>query len=89
MNDNNLGDKIFKILQGLKKQMHIPDLHSFKAKIKNGVAFVEYTMNDEIYIEYFIYDAQGNEKRYQWAGTLIAAANKLEALQIELETIDM
>lgn len=78
---------IFKMLQDFNKRAHIPDLHSFKAKIKGGIVFVE-CRGFEVYVKSFVYDQENNETRKQWAGTTIAAANLLESLGIDLTTVE-
>ena len=82
------GDRIFKWLQKCNRNVHIPDLHTFKARIKNGFVWVE-CRGFEVFIETYTYDKDGNETRTPWAGTTIAAANKLEMLGIDMETIEM
>ncbi len=43
----------------------------------------------DIYLEITIYDEIGNEKKTKWCGTIAAAANMLEMLEIDYETIEM
>ena len=81
------GDMIFKWLQKCNKNAHKPDLHSFKAKIKDGVVWVD-CRGYEVFIESYTFD-NGNEIRTQWAGTIVAAANRLEALEMDFHSIDM
>lgn len=81
------GDMIFKFLQKCNKNANEPDLHSFKAKIKGGVVFVE-CRGYEVFIESYTYD-NGNEICNRWVGTTIAAANLLEKLGIDFNSIDM
>ena len=83
------GDKIFKFLQKCNRNHNVPDLHSFKAKIKGGTVWVE-CRGYEVYIETQIFDENTDVcKTSQWAGTAIAAANRLEMFGIDLDTIDM
>ena len=84
----NVGDKVFKLLTKMNRQPLKKDLHTFKAKIKNGVVWVE-CRGYEIFIETYLYDEKGNETRTQWAGTTIAAANRLELLEIDFDTIEI
>lgn len=77
------GDKIFKFLQKCNTNCHKPDLHSFTARINGGIVYVECRGYD-VYIESQIFD-----KKTQWVGTTVAAANRLEMLGIEFDTIDM
>lgn len=81
-------DKLFKFLQRCNLRHGTPDMHSFKAKIKNGVVFVD-CRGYEIYIESITYDSNGNEKRTRFAGTTIAATNRLEMLQIDFDSIEI
>lgn len=89
MRENQLstGDLIFKFLQKCNTNANKPDLHSFKAKIKGGVVFVE-CRGYEVFIESYTYDKR-NEICNRWVGTTIAAANRLEKLGIEFNSIDM
>ena len=82
------GDMIFKWLQKCNKNARKPDLHSFKANIKNGVVWVD-CRGYEVFMESFIRDKDGNEIRTPWAGTVMAAANRLEKLGMILGSIDM
>lgn len=81
-------DKIFKFLQKCNLQHATPDLHSFKANIKNGVVFVD-CRGYETFIESITYDTDGNEISQRFVGTTIAAANRLEMLQMDFNSIDM
>ena len=79
----NHGDRIFKLLNQCNKKSSTPDLHSFTAYIKNGTVFVE-CRGFEVYIE-----SKTDESTSQWVGTTIAAANRLEALGIDLLSIEI
>lgn len=81
-------DKIFKFLQKCNRQHATPDLHSFKANIKNGVVFVD-CRGYETFIESITCDTDGNEISQRFVGTTIAAANRLEMLQMDFNSIDM
>ncbi len=81
-------DELHKFLLKCNRRHETPDMHSFKANIKDGVVFVD-CRGFEVYVESITYDAAGNEKRTQFAGTTIAAANRLEMLQIDLDSIEM
>jgi len=81
-------DRIFKLLQKLNRKPLKEDLHSFRAKIKNGIVFVE-CRGYEIYIESFEYDKNGKETRKTWAGVPIASANRLYELGLDLESIEI
>ena len=80
------GDKIFKILYQFNKRAHIPDLHSFTAKIQNGNVFVE-CRGYEVMVESRTYDHDGKEKVSTWCGSTVAAANRLEMLKLNIDTI--
>lgn len=82
------GDKIFKFLQRCNRYAHTPDLHSFKAKIEKGTVWVE-CRGFEVFIESRTYDSKGAETIKSWAGSTIAAANRLELLKMDFSTIDM
>lgn len=85
----SIGDRIFKFLQKCDRNHHVPDLHSFKAKINNGFVWVE-CHGYEVYIESQIFDERSDVcKREEWCGTTVAAANRLEKLGIEFDSIEM
>lgn len=84
--DNN--EKLFKFLLKCNRNHNTPDLHSFTAKIRNGTVFVD-CRGYETYVESIIYDKNGNEKKSKFVGTTIAAANRLEMLGIDLDSICM
>ena len=79
----NNGDKIFKFLQKCNSNCNVPDLHSFNANIKGGRVFVECRGN-EVYI---LIDT--NSKSRKWVGTTVAAANLLDNLEMDYQSIDM
>ena len=83
MSELSYGDRIFKLIQKLERNVNVPDLHSFKANIKDGIVFVDARI-DGIYIEHHIED-----KKTQWVGYAIAAANRLVMLELDLDTVDM
>lgn len=89
MNELSTGDKILKLLQKCNRHRYIPDLHSFKAKIENGVVFVECSGYDAFTIWSITYDKNGEEKRSLWSGPTIEAGSKLELLKIDLNTVEM
>lgn len=78
------GDKIFKLLQSLERNVNTPDLHSFKANTKNGVVFVE-ARPGGIYIS----EMRADETRGEWAGLAIACANRLEMLGVDLDSVEI
>lgn len=78
---------ILKILQRLHRMRHKPDLHSFKAKIKDGVAYVE-AEEDGIFIECFTYDDEGNETRERWVGPIPEAVRELHERGLELKSVE-
>lgn len=80
-------DVILKRMQKLHRMRHKPDLHSFKANIKNGLAYVE-AQWDGIFIEFFTYDAEGNEKRERWVGSVKSAARELEMRGLDLASVE-
>lgn len=80
-------DVILKILQRLHRMRHKPDLHSFKADIKGGVVYVE-AQEEGLYMELFIYDAEGKETREHWTGSIVEGTKKLKDLGLALETIE-
>ena len=82
----NYGDKIFKLLQQFNNRCHIPDLHSFVADIENGKVFVE-CRGFEIMVESRIFGDDGTETVSTWCGSTIAAANRLELLKVDFDTI--
>ena len=83
MDELSYGGRIFKLIRQLERNVNVPDLHSFKADIKDGIVFVEARV-DGIYISHHI---EGKETK--WVGYAIAAANRLEMLGLDLSTVDM
>ena len=84
MTKASYGDKIFKLLQTLERNINKPDLHSFKARIKNGVVFVE-ARRGEVYIS----EMRADTTHVGWAGTYMAAANRLEMLGLDLDSVEI
>lgn len=80
-------DAILKLLQKLHRMRHKPDLHSFKAKMKDGLAYVE-AQWDGFYVVFFTYDAEGNEIRESWTGSTAATARELERRGLDLATVE-
>ena len=76
------GDRIFKLLQMLERKVNVPDMHSFIARTKNGTVFVEARQG-----EVFISHERDNGTYVGWSGTYIAAANRLEMLGLNLDTV--
>ena len=83
--DNN--ERLFKFLQKCQKNHDKPDIHSFYICIENGKAYVE-CRGYEVYIRHRVYGPKG-ESVMEWAGSTIAAANRLEKLGADYATIDM
>lgn len=83
-------EAILKLLQRCRRQWHKPDLHSFKAKIKGGVVFVECDPSG-VNIDAITYDTKGNEVREGWrtGGALRDAVEILERLEIDLASVEM
>jgi len=81
-------DKIFKLLNQCNRNHSTPDLHSFVASIPHGSVFVD-CRGFEVYIESTTYNENAKEHRTQWAGTLMAAANRLEKMGIDLLSIEI
>ena len=79
-----MSDKLFKFILKCCRNHNKPDLHSFQIDTKNGRAFVE-CRAQEVYIEVNTIDG----RKSQWAGTPIAAANRLEIMGADFETVDM
>ena len=81
-------ERIFKFLKRCNRQHATPDLHSFKANIKNGVAFVD-CRGYETFIESITCNESGDETREQFTGTAAEVAERLYELQIDLNSIEM
>ena len=84
-------DAILKLLQRCRRQWYKPDLHSFRAKIKDGVVFVDCHATG-VNIDAIIYDAKkGAEIRESWrtGAALTDAVEVLEKLGIDLDTVEM
>lgn len=80
-------DAILKLLQRFHRMRHKPDLHSFKALIKNGVVFVE-AQWDGFSVDFFTYDDAGNETREHWAGSTAKTAHELERRGLDLDSVE-
>lgn len=79
-------DKILKLLQKCNIAANKSDEHSFMASVQNGTVWVE-CRGFEVYIESRIYGEQGKVSR--WVGTTVAAANRLEMMNIDLSSIEL
>lgn len=86
--ENNVGERIYKLLLKLNRNAKNSDLHSFQANIKNGVVWVE-CRGYEVFIETITYDKDGNEMRTQWAGNVMAGSNRLEKFGIDISSIEI
>lgn len=82
-------EAILNLLQRCRRQWYKPDLHSFRARIKDGVVFVECDP-DHVTIEAITYDNKGNEIRRGWrtGRALYDAVELLEQLSIDLATVE-
>ena len=76
-------DKLFKFILKCQKNHYKPDLHSFRIAIDNGTAYIDCRQH-EVFIEYYVDDC-----KKQWCGLAIAAANLLELLKADINTIDV
>ena len=85
-----MNDKILKLLQRCRRQWYKPDLHSFRARIKDGVVFVDCDTSG-VNIDAIIYDTKGTEIHKRWrTGTALAdAVEVLEKLGLDLDTVEM
>ena len=81
MIDNN--DLIYKSIFTCTRNKNQPDLHSFTIALAEGNAYVD-AQDNEIYMEIY-----RNNTKYQWRGTVLAAANKLYELGGDAKTIEM
>lgn len=79
--ENN--EKVLKFLQRLTRNAHKPDLHSFKAHIRDGVVFVE-ARHDEIIIS----ERMDGDSRFCWRGSVVEAAKRLEQMGLDLDSIE-
>lgn len=80
-------NEILNYLQRLNRRRHMPDLHSFKAKVKDGIVYGEARWED-VSLVFFLYDAAGNETRVHWSGTITAAARELESRGLDLASVE-
>lgn len=78
---------ILNYLQRLNRRRHKPDLHSFKAKIKDGIVYGEARW-DDFSLDFFLYDGAGNETRVHWSGAITAAARELESRGLNLASVE-
>ena len=88
MKNLSYGDKIFKLLNQCNRNCNTSDLHSFTADILNGSVFVD-CRGFEVFIESTTYDKNANRPKIQWAGTTIAATNRLEKIGIDLASLEV
>ena len=84
-----INEAILNLLQKCRRQWYKPDLHSFKARIKNGVVFVDCDQ-DSVRIDAVTYDKKGNEIRESWTTgrALRDAVEILMRLEIEPDTVE-
>lgn len=82
-----MNNAILELLEKIHRMRHKPDLHSFKAKIKAGVVYVE-AEESVIFMEFFTYDDKGNETRRRFTGSIPEAASELEKQEIDLATVE-
>ena len=82
-------DAILSLLQRCRRQWYKPDLHSFKARVTNGVVFVECD-TDGVDIHAIYYNEKGEEIRESWrtGRALRDAVDILYKLGIELDTVE-
>lgn len=66
-----------------------PDLHSFRAKIKDGVVYVDCRGYGEVFIVTYIYGSDGKETEQQFSESIAGAAERLQELEMDFDTIDM
>jgi hypothetical protein len=80
---------ILNLLQRCRRQWYKPDLHSFKARIKDGVVFVDCDQ-DGVNIDAITYDKKGNEIHESWrtGRALCDAVEILAQLEIDLVTVE-
>ena len=71
-----------------KRHANTPDLHSFVVNIDHGKAFVEVSRYGTVTIDERTRKPTDTEENVtEWVGTLIEAANHLEALGADPKTI--
>lgn len=82
-------EAIIKLLQRCRRQWFKPDLHSFRARIKDGVVFVECDPSGVV-IDARVYE-KGEEvcKSWRTGVALSDAAEILASLEIDLATVEM
>lgn len=86
MSEQTNSDRLIKFILKCQRNQDKPDLHSFWINISGGRAYVD-CRSHEVYIEMYI--ATPEEKKSQWIGTAVAAANKLDILGADYRTIEM
>lgn len=80
---------ILELLKRCRRQWHKPDLHSFKAAIKDGVVFVEVD-TDCVHIDAIrSFGLQEVRNHWRTEEDLNKAAEILEQLGLDLETVRM
>ena len=87
MSESIRDNRILNWLQRCNRNVHKPDLHSFRAKIPSGFVWVECRGYDVI-IETYVYDDFGNETKTWFVLTLNKAAIMLTELQMDFDTIE-
>ena len=75
-------EQIYNVLNTLKNKVSKSELPSITGRIKNGTVVVV-ARDDGIYIE-----ARDKNEHSYWIGSVIAAAKKLEMLEIDLDSIE-
>ena len=78
---------IIKMLEKIYRMRHKPDLHSFKAKTRDGIVYVE-AEEEGIFVESITYDAEGKERRERWVRPIAVTAIELEVMGIDLTSVE-
>jgi hypothetical protein len=84
MSEQIKSDRLFKFILKCQRNHNKLDLHSFMIDIEDGRAFVDCRSDGVCMQTYY-----NNGSSVCWSGTAVAAANRLEMLGADYETIDM
>lgn len=79
-------DKIYNLIWKLKRNKNKPDMHSFKAFIKNGVIWVDYDGDKKMWVVVLQRNGVRDSADYVNPAYL---ANQLAFLDLDLESVEI
>ena len=79
MINQELADRLYKVLFECHKNRNKPDLHSFMIKTTKGEAFVDCRESEVLIVN----------NGTKWVGSIVAGANRLALMGADLQTLDI